>query len=99
LFRLRLVQAASESQQAPNALSPHEHATHCAASRAKADGRLRSGRTGDPARSAEHRLNDQIVTWTGELKDDWVKKAKPHTIGVMEFDGLLFDGWGNVLGG
>jgi hypothetical protein len=55
----------------------------------------------DPTEPAilHDRLNDQIVTWTGELKDDWVKKAKPHTIGVIEFDGLLFDGWGNVLGG
>jgi|SoiMetStandDraft_2_1073263.scaffolds.fasta_scaffold232349_1 predicted ATPase len=44
-------------------------------------------------------LNDEIVTWTGEHGDDFAKHARKHSEGVMEYDGRLFDGWGNVLGG
>jgi len=55
----------------------------------------------DPSEPAilHDRLNDSIVTWTGEKVSEWKQYARPHTVGVIEFDGLLFDGWGNVLGG
>jgi len=55
----------------------------------------------DPSEPAilHDRLNDKIVAWTGEEAAEWKKHAKPHTVGVVEFGGLLFDGWGNVLGG
>lgn len=54
----------------------------------------------DPSQPAilHDRLNDKIITWTGELADDWRKYAR-HSEGVVEWDGRLFDGWGNVLGG
>ena len=42
---------------------------------------------------------DEIVTWIGELADDYVKRAKVQSHGIVEYDGRLFDGWGNVLGG
>jgi hypothetical protein len=57
----------------------------------------------DPSQPAilHDRLNDVIVTWTGEQFGEWKQYAMddPSHPGVVSFDGLLFDGWGNVLGG
>ena len=44
-------------------------------------------------------LNNSVITWTGDKGGEWKRYARQHAAGVMEFDGLLFDGWGNVLGG
>ncbi len=43
--------------------------------------------------------NDEIITWTGERHDHYVKTATPRPDGTVEYDGCSFDGWGNVLGG
>jgi hypothetical protein len=55
----------------------------------------------DPSKPAilHDRLKDEIVTWTGEERDLYVASAKPQSDGVVEWDGRLLDGWGNVLGG
>ena len=55
----------------------------------------------DPSQPAvlHDQRNDQIVTWTAELADNWRQYASDRGDGVIEWDGLLFDGWGNVLGG
>jgi len=55
----------------------------------------------DPSEPAilHDRLNDTVVTWTGDKADEWRQYARPYALGVIEFDRLLFDGWGNVLGG
>ena len=45
------------------------------------------------------RLNDQIITWTGDDAELWKAWARTDAEGVVAFDGLFFDGWGNVLGG
>jgi hypothetical protein len=55
----------------------------------------------DPAEPAilHDRLNDRIIVWTGELGDRYVDGSRPRSDGIVEWDGLLLDGWGNVLGG
>ncbi len=57
----------------------------------------------DPAKPAilHDALNDQIITWTADKEDveHWREHAVPHAEGVIAWDGLLIDGWGNVLGG
>jgi len=45
------------------------------------------------------RISDTIVTWTGDKGGEWQQYAKRHTVGIIEFEGYLFDGWGDVLGG
>jgi hypothetical protein len=55
----------------------------------------------DPAKPAllHDRLNDKIIPWTGELKENWLANARPHAEDVVAWDGLLFDGWDEPLGG
>jgi len=55
----------------------------------------------DPAEPAilHDCLNDTILPWTGELKDDWLRGARPHAQGVIAWGGRLFDGWDEPLGG
>jgi hypothetical protein len=55
----------------------------------------------DPTQPAilHDRLNDKIVTWTGDLSEHWVEWARTERDGVVAYDGVLFDGWANVLGG
>jgi hypothetical protein len=55
----------------------------------------------DPSKPAilHDQLNDQIIPWTGEDAEHWRRYASPHAPGVIEWDGLLIDGRGNVLGG
>ena len=46
-------------------------------------------------------LNDKIIPWsaTREELDSWRQHANPHSEGVVEWDGLLLDGWCEPLGG
>jgi hypothetical protein len=38
--------------------------------------------------------------WTGgDLAADWAKWARTKREAIVEYDGLLFDGWVNVLCG
>jgi hypothetical protein len=38
-------------------------------------------------------LNDKMVPWNGEQAPSWREHASRHAEGVIEWDGLLFDGW------
>ena len=42
---------------------------------------------------------DRIVTWIGEHQHAFRTSAKHNRDGTGEWNGYLFDGWGNVLGG
>jgi hypothetical protein len=44
-------------------------------------------------------LNDSIVTWDWERAEDFRQTAIFDEGGRVAFDGMVFDGWGNVLGG
>jgi hypothetical protein len=44
-------------------------------------------------------LNAKIITWDWELADDWRKNAVHDHDGRAVWGGIVFDGWGNVLGG
>jgi hypothetical protein len=44
-------------------------------------------------------LNDKMVAWTGEDVASWRAYSNPHRAGVVEWDGLLFDGWVEAPGG
>ena len=44
-------------------------------------------------------LHDKMIAWTGEKEAKWRRQASQHSEGVIEWDGLLFDGWGEALGG
>ena len=44
-------------------------------------------------------LNDKIVTWDWQHADEWRNNAVYDQDGRAAFDGIVFDGWGNVLGG
>jgi hypothetical protein len=43
--------------------------------------------------------NDKMIAWTGELAAEWQKWASPFEEGVMNWDGVLIDGWTEPLGG
>lgn len=45
------------------------------------------------------RQTGKIVTWTGERALEYVAHAELQPDGTVEFDGTVYDGWGNVLGG
>ena len=55
----------------------------------------------DPSQPAilHDRLTDGIVSWTGELRDRYVATSRLRSNGLVEWDDMLLDGWGNVLGG
>jgi hypothetical protein len=53
---------------------------------------------GEPAILHDRRA-DEIVTWDGDRADDFRRNAVRNPDGTVEWDGLLLDGWGNVLGG
>jgi hypothetical protein len=57
--------------------------------------------TFDPEKPAvlHDRKSDQIITWTGEEADDFRRARVVHEDGSVEWNGQVFDGWGNVLGG
>jgi hypothetical protein len=43
------------------------------------------------------RLNDRTFEWQPDWRADYKKYATHHAPGVIEFDGLLLDGWRPVL--
>jgi hypothetical protein len=57
--------------------------------------------TFDPTRPAllHDQLNDKMLAWTGEELAGWREHANPHSQGIIEWDGLLLDGWCEPLGG
>ena len=42
---------------------------------------------------------DQIVTWDWERAEEFRKRATCDAEGRVVFEGHVFDGWGEVLGG
>ena len=42
-------------------------------------------------------LNDIILDWRPEWAEDYRRWAGEHDTGVIEWDGLLFDGWMPVV--
>jgi hypothetical protein len=38
-------------------------------------------------------LNDEIIDWQPEWAANYRQYASDHDVGVIEWDGLLFDGW------
>jgi hypothetical protein len=50
----------------------------------------------DPSKPAmvHDRLNDETFEWKPEQYfKSYLKYAHPHDVGVIEWDGLLLDGW------
>jgi len=45
------------------------------------------------------RVSDSIITWSGEEVAAFRRSCMPQEDGSVEWDGFVFDGWGNVLGG
>jgi hypothetical protein len=52
----------------------------------------------NPSASAmvHDRLNDRTFEWKPEWRAAYEKHAARHAPGVIEFDGLLLDGWNHV---
>jgi len=57
--------------------------------------------TFDPSQPAilHDMLNERIIPWSGEDVAQFRKYVKYEADGTVGWDGLMFDGWGNVLGG
>ena len=55
----------------------------------------------DPAEPAvlHERTQDRMIPWTGEECDEWRRRAQRGEQGVVSYNGMVFDGWGNPLGG
>jgi hypothetical protein len=55
----------------------------------------------DPAEPAilHDRLTDTIISWSGEEVDAFRDAATLRQDGTVAWQGFVFDGWGNVLGG
>jgi hypothetical protein len=53
----------------------------------------------DPAQPAlvHDRVNDQMMEWSPDWRDNYRKYARPDAPGVVAFDGLLLDGWRPLL--
>jgi hypothetical protein len=53
----------------------------------------------DPAQPAlvHDRVNDQMMEWSPDWRDNYRKYARPDAPGVVTFDGLLLDGWRPLL--
>ena len=64
-------------------------------------GTLHPMSTFDPSQPAvlHERRSDRIVTWTGDYADNFRLNRLLNDDGSMEWDGQVYDGWGNVLGG
>jgi hypothetical protein len=62
---------------------------------------LRPMNSFDPDKPAilHDRRSDTIVTWTGEDADNYRLNHVVNADGSIEWNGRVFDGWGNVLGG
>jgi hypothetical protein len=57
--------------------------------------------TFDPSQPAllHDQLNDTMLPWTGEQRESWRAHARIRSDGLAEWDGDLFDGWCEPLGG
>ena len=44
-------------------------------------------------------ISDAIVTWSGEDADAFRRNGVWREDGTVAWNGFVFDGWGNVLGG
>jgi hypothetical protein len=44
-------------------------------------------------------ITDTIVTWSGEDADAFRRDGVWREDGAVAWNGFVFDGWGNVLGG
>jgi len=77
------------------------HAEVAAAGHCVPPPNLRPMRDFNPAEPAilHDAVNDCIVTWDWERADDFRKNAVYDAQGRIAWDGHVFDGWGNVLGG
>jgi hypothetical protein len=55
----------------------------------------------DPSEPAilHDRKSDSIIAWSGEDAAAFRRSYVPHEDGTVAWDGFVFDGWGNVLGG
>ena len=55
----------------------------------------------DPGQPAvlHEQQHDRMIPWTGEDCEDWRKRAERRGEGIISYNGMLFDGWGNPLGG
>jgi hypothetical protein len=55
----------------------------------------------DPSEPAilHDRISDSIVTWSGEEASAFRRSCVAQPDGAVAWNGWLFDGWGNVLGG
>ena len=49
----------------------------------------------DPSKAAllHESLNDHFVLWDPRRADDWRRSAKPHSDGLVHWDGYVFDAW------
>ena len=55
----------------------------------------------DPSQPAvlHDRISDDIVAWSGEEAGAFRRSAVAQPDGTVAWNGMLLDGWGNVLGG
>jgi hypothetical protein len=62
---------------------------------------LHSMKDFDPSQPAilHDRVSDTIITWTGEEATVFRRSCVEQDDGSLAWDGFVFDGWGNVLGG
>ena len=64
---------------------------------------LRPMKDFDPSQPAilHEAQKDEIITWLAEQEevDNFRKHAFDRGDGTIAWNGLIFDGWGNVLGG
>jgi hypothetical protein len=58
-------------------------------------------RTFDPSQPAilHDQVSDTIITWSGEEADNFRRHRVLREDGAIAWQGFVFDGWGNVLGG
>jgi hypothetical protein len=55
----------------------------------------------DPSEPAilHDQVSDTIVTWSGEDAPAFRRSSVSRENGTVAWNGFVFDGWGNVLGG
>lgn len=55
----------------------------------------------DPSEPAilHDQISDTIITWSGEEADAFRRSRVEREDGTVGWNGFVFDGWGNVLGG
>lgn len=55
----------------------------------------------DPSMPAllHDQLNDAMVPWTGEQAEHWRQHTSAYRGNMIEWDGSLYDGWCEPLGG